>query len=149
MAYQWKGLKFSQFEMGQAYTTASRTITEADIVNFAGISGDYYPLHTNEEFAKETPFKTRIGHGALSFAVATGLGNQLGIFEGTTLALMSTLTKYTGAVLPGDTVTMTMTVKETKPSSKGGRGVVTFTTVLNKQTGDQVFEGEWVLMMRD
>ncbi len=88
MVYKFKGKTFNEFKVGDKFTTASRTITEADVVNFAGLSGDFNPLHTDEEFGKSTPFKGRVAHGMLSVAVATGLANQLGIFEGTTIALL-------------------------------------------------------------
>jgi len=147
MPYQFRGLKFDQFNVGDVYTTASRTVTEADVVNFAGLSGDFNPLHTNEEFAKTTPFGTRVAHGMLSAAIATGLANQLGIFEGTTLALMQMTTRFTGAVRFGDTIYLELTVAEMKESSKPGRGVITFDSKVKNQRGESVLEGQWVLMM--
>ena len=65
MAYTPKGLFFDEFEIGASYTTTARTVTEADIVSFAGVSGDFNPLHTDETFAANTPFGTRIAHGML------------------------------------------------------------------------------------
>jgi acyl dehydratase len=117
-------------------------------VNFAGVSGDYNPLHTDEEFGKTTPFGSRIAHGVLGLAIATGQANQLGIFEGTTIALMTQTIKYTGAVKFGDTIHLELKVAEKKESSKPDRGVVTFdATVLNQQ-GKSVIEGQWVLLMK-
>src|SRR5437870_4163650 len=92
-----KGKYFDEFEIGASYTTASRTVTEADIVNFAGVSGDFNPLHTDESFARTTPFGTRIAHGMLVASIATGLANQSGLFEGTTIALLTQTLRYTGA----------------------------------------------------
>ena len=66
-------LFFDEFEVGQSWLSPRRTITEADIVMFAGMTGDYNPVHTDEEFAKRTPFGTRILHGPAVFAIATGL----------------------------------------------------------------------------
>ncbi|MFQ5596356.1 MAG: MaoC/PaaZ C-terminal domain-containing protein, partial [Anaerolineae bacterium] len=123
MTYQPRGRTFDQFELDEVITTARRTITEADIVNFAGLAGDFNPLHTDEEFAKETPFGTRIAHGMLVASVATGLANQLGIFEGTTIALMEQVIRYRGAVLPGDTIHLELRVADKKESSKPDRGV--------------------------
>jgi len=149
MSYKFKGLKFSQFEVGQIYYTARRTITEADVVNFAGLTGDFNPLHVDEVYAQETPFKKRIAHGMLGVAIATGLANQLGIFEGTTIALLSQTISYKGPVFFGDTVQLELHVKDTKPSSKGGKGVVTFSCPLKNQRGETIVEGEWVVMMVD
>lgn len=147
MPYQFRGLKFDQFNVGDVYTTASRTVTEADVVAFAGLSGDFNPLHTNEEFAKTTPFETRIAHGVLGVSIATGLANQLGIFEGTTIALMQMTTRFTGAIRFGDTIYLELTVAEKKESSKPNRGVITFDTQVKNQRGESVIEGQWVLMM--
>jgi len=148
MTYQPRGLTFDQFKLGDVFVCQARTVTEADTVNFAGVAGDYNPLHTDEEFGKTTPFGTRIAHGVLGLAIATGQANQLGIFEGTTIALMTQTIKYTGAVKFGDTIHLELKVAEKKESSKPDRGVVTFdATVLNQQ-GKSVIEGQWVLLMK-
>ena len=68
------GKYFEDFEIGDEAKTAGRTITETDIVNFAGITGDWNEIHTNKELAERGPFKQRIAHGALVFSIATGLG---------------------------------------------------------------------------
>ena len=88
------GLYLEEFEIGKVIKSQGRTITEADIVNFAGISGDWNPLHTDEEFAKANAFGKRIAHGALGVAIATGLSNLTGVFEGTTIAFMEMTVKY-------------------------------------------------------
>ena len=148
MTYKPRGLAFDQFNVGEVFVCQARTVTEADTVNFAGVAGDYNPLHTDEEFGKTTPFGTRIAHGVLGLAIATGQANQLGIFEGTTIALMTQTIKYTGAVKFGDTIHLELKVAEKKESSKPDRGVVTFdATVLNQQ-GKSVIEGQWVLLMK-
>lgn len=148
MSYQARGRTFDQFELGEVIVTARRTITEADIVNFAGLSGDFNPLHTDEEFAKRTPFGQRIAHGMLVASVATGLANQLGVFEGTTLALLEQTVRYKGAVLPGDTIRLELRVAEKKESSKADRGVIAFETLIKNQRDETVIDGRWVLLMR-
>ena len=148
MSYKPRGLTFDQFNVGDVFVCQARTVTEADTVNFAGVAGDYNPLHTDEEFGKTTPFGSRIAHGVLGLAIATGQANQLGIFEGTTIALMTQTIKYTGAVKFGDTIHLELKVAEKKESSKPDRGVVTFdATVLNQQ-GKSVIEGQWALLMK-
>ncbi|TDA68014.1 MAG: hypothetical protein D9V47_08885 [Clostridia bacterium] len=72
-----QGLYFEDFAPGQEFLTARRTVTETDIVNFAGLSGDFNPLHTDEEYAKTTPFGRRIAHGLLISSISSGLQNQL------------------------------------------------------------------------
>ncbi len=148
MSYQARGRTFDQFELGEVIVTARRTITEADIVNFAGLSGDFNPLHTDEEFAKQTPFGQRIAHGMLVASVATGLANQLGVFEGTTLALLEQTVRYKGAVLPGDTIHLELRVAEKKESSKADRGIITFETLIKNQRDETVIDGRWILLMR-
>ncbi len=148
MSYEFQGWYFEDWEEGRELWTASRTISEADIAAFAGVSGDFNPLHTNEVFAASTPMKTRIAHGMLGVAVATGLANQTRTMEGTTIALMSQTLNYKAPVFPGDTLTLRLTVEERKLSSKGGRGVVTLAMDLFNQRDEVVTDGHWVLMMK-
>jgi len=148
MAYQFKGKHFDEFAVGDRFVTASRTVTEADVVSFAGVSGDFNPLHTDEIFAKATPFGTRIAHGMLVLSIASGLANQLGIFEGTTIALMEQRVRYTGAVRFGDTVRLEMEVESKKETKKPDRGVITFKTTVLNHKDEGVIEGEWTLMMK-
>lgn len=143
-----RGLMFEQFEVGETYRSPARTVTEADVVSFAGLSGDYNPLHTNAEFAGQTPFGERIAHGMLLAAMATGMANWTGVFEGTTIALMEQLIRYKSATKFGDTVHLELTVAEKKTTSKPDRGVVTFDSQVLNQRGEVVIEGQWVLMMR-
>lgn len=148
MGYKTRGLSFDQFNLGDVFVCQARTVTEADTVNFAGLSGDFNPLHTDEEFGKASPMGGRIAHGVLILAIATGQANQLGIFEGTTIALMQQTIKYVGPVKFGDTVHLELKVAEKKESSKPDRGVVTFdATVLNQQ-GKPVIDGQWICLMK-
>jgi acyl dehydratase len=147
MAYQPKGKRFEEFEVGDEFVTAARTITEGDVSLFAGLSGDFNPLHMNEEHAKKTPFGGRIAHGLLGVAVATGLANQLGIFEGTTHALLSMNVRYTGAVRFGDTLRVKLSVREKKETSKEDRGIVVFDAAVLNQKDEVVVESEWTLLM--
>ena len=136
-----RGTFFSDFESGQEFVSVGRTITEADVVSFAGLSGDFNPLHTDAAFAAKTPM--------LSASISTGLGQTLGIFEGTTLALMSQTFDYKAPVFFGDTIRLRLTVQETKPSSKGGKGVVLFTSDILKQDDTVVVSGTWTVLFRD
>lgn len=148
MGYEFKGKKFDDFRIGDEFTTAARTITEADVAAFAGLSGDFNPLHMDEEYSKGTSFGGRIAHGLLAVAVSTGQANQLGIFEGTTIALLGMSFRYTGAVRFGDTIHTVLTVAEKKESKKPDRGVVTFNVKTVNQNGESVVEGQWVVMLQ-
>ncbi len=142
------GLTFEQFNLNDVFKSQSRTVTETDVVNFAGLSGDFNPLHTDAEFGKTTPFGERIAHGMLIAAMATGMSNWTGVFEGTTIALMEQLIQYKGAVKFGDTVHLELKVIEKKETSKPDRGVVIFETHVCNQDGKAVIEGKWTLMMK-
>ncbi|MCC7020254.1 MAG: MaoC family dehydratase N-terminal domain-containing protein [Ardenticatenales bacterium] len=146
--YQPRGLAFDAFHIGQRFVTAARTVTEADVVNFAGLSGDFNPLHTDQSFASSTPFGGRVAHGMLIAAIATGLANQLGVFEGTTLALMEQMLHYRGPVHLADTVHLELEVTAMKETSDGRRGLVTVNTVVVNQDDQTVMDGHWLLMMR-
>jgi acyl dehydratase len=148
MACKTRGLTFDQFKIGDVFASQARTVTEADVVNFAGLSGDFNPLHTDEEFGKTTPLGTRIAHGMLVAAMATGMSNWTGVFEGTTLALMEQLIQYKSPTKFGDTVHLELKVLEKKETSKPDRGVVVFETRVLNQEGKAVLEGKWTLMMK-
>ncbi|AGL00660.1 MaoC/PaaZ C-terminal domain-containing protein [Desulfoscipio gibsoniae] len=147
MGYQLRGKTFDEFSIGEEYYTASRTITESDVATFAGLSGDYNPLHTDETFMQNSPFGTRIAHGALILSVATGLANQLGIFEGTTIAVLEMTTRFTGAVKFGDTIRLVQKIAEKKESKKADRGVVNVAIKVLNQRDESVLEGTWVIML--
>ena len=148
MSYRPRGLTFDQFNVGDVFVCQGRTITEADVVHFAGISGDYNPLHTNEEYGKTTPFGGRIAHGVLVLAVATGQLNQLGIFEGTTLALLQQTIKYVGPVKFGDTIHLESKIAEKKETSKPERGILTLENKILNQQDQIVIEVQEVVMIK-
>ena len=144
-----RGTFFSDFEVGHTYTSQGRTVTEADVVLFAGLSGDFNPLHTDKTFAEKTPFGQRVAHGMLVSSISTGQAQTLGIFEGTTLALMEQTFQYKAPVFFGDTVRVRLTVQSTKASSKGGKGVVVFQSDILKQDDTVVNTGTWTVLFRD
>jgi len=143
-----RGLTFEQFELGAKFTSQGRTVTEADVVTFAGLSGDFNPLHTDAEFGKSTPFGQRIAHGMLVVAMATGMAQWTGIFEGTTLALMEQIIRYKGAVKFGDTIHLELEVLEKKETSKPDRGVVRFAARVRNQQDEVGVDCEWVTLMK-
>lgn len=144
------GLWFDEFQQGQVFESPGRTITEADIVNFAGLSGDFTSLHTDEVFARGTPFRRRVAHGMLVQAIVTGLGARTGIFEGTIAALSDMVIHWKVPVFPGDTVRLRLRVEEldAAPSKRSGR--VRFLAWILNQDDQVVIDGEWcTLMMRE
>jgi len=135
------GLYFEEFEIGKEMETPGRTITEADIVLFAGITGYWNELHTNAEFAKNTIFGQRIAHGALIFSITTGLLVRLGFIEKTILAFYGIdRLRFTNPVFIGDTIKAVG--KIVAKEDKGNYGVVTIECKTVKQTGDVVMKCE-------
>ncbi len=124
---------FDDFVLDSVGTSRGRTITEADIVNFAGISGDFVELHMSEPYAAKGPFGKRIAHGALIFSISTGLGIQLNQIQETVIAFYGIdKLRFTRPVFIGDTIHVVKKVIE-KQQKDGDRGVVTFeTNVLNQ-----------------
>jgi 3-hydroxybutyryl-CoA dehydratase len=139
---------FEDFNIGDEMITPRRTITETDVVQFAGLSGDFNPLHIDEEFAKETPYKTRVAHGLLSVSVITGLQSMMGIVNGSTLGLLEINWRFKSGVIPGDTIYAKFIVKEKKETSKKDRGVLTRLVLVYNQRGEIVSEGEIILLMK-
>lgn len=143
------GLYYEEFEVGQTFVSAARTITEADVVQFAGLSGDFNPLHTNEEFAKTTPFQTRIAHGALGFSIVTGLMDRLGIFEGTAIAFLGVENwTFSAPILIGDTIHFEMKINNKRTTSKKGRGIIFREVVVYNQRQEVVQKGQMNIMVK-
>jgi 3-hydroxybutyryl-CoA dehydratase len=142
-----RGMYFEEFEIGTEVVSPGRTITETDVVTFAGLSGDYTQLHTDEEFAKGTLFGRRIAHGALVLSIATGLAARLGFIEGTALAFRELTWKYSQPVYLGDTIHLKARCKELKPMPRLGGGLVVFEAFVINQEGKIVQKGEWHLLI--
>ena len=143
-----QGLWFEDFELGQVIWSAGRTVTEADLVLFTGLSGDTTYLHSDEERARRSPFRGRIAHGMLVWSIASGLGVQTGIFEGTIDALAGMSMDFTAPVYPGDTVRLRLeiTEKAADPSPRNGR--VIFQAQVFNQKDQMVVDGEWRTLVR-
>lgn len=129
-----KGLTIDQLEVGQK-ASFTKTVTEADVYNFAGVTGDFNPAHMNEEYAKNTAFKTRIAHGMLSAGfISAVLGTQL---PGPGTIYLNQDLRFTKPVHFGDTITATITVEELVKEKN--RAILK--TVCTNQDGDVVVEG--------
>jgi 3-hydroxybutyryl-CoA dehydratase len=129
---------FEDLEKGETHTSRGRTITETDIVNFAGISGDFIQFHIDEEFAKTTIFGRRIAHGALIFSISTGLMTQMSLVAETVIAFYGIeKLRFTKPVFIGDTIHVTKKVTETLERG-ADRGLVTFATTVWNQRDEPV-----------
>ena len=115
-------------------TTHMKTITEADIVLFAGVSGDFNPVHMCEEYAKKTHFGSRIAHGVIALGLLSAAGAKLpGL-----VILLSRSSKFLKPVRIGDTITAIAEVTETRKD----KGIITLKNTCANQNGEIVVEGE-------
>ncbi|HWI54343.1 MAG TPA: MaoC/PaaZ C-terminal domain-containing protein [Desulfobacteria bacterium] len=138
-------LLFEDLNLGDKEVSSSRTITETDVVNFAGLSQDFNDLHINAEFAKKTIFGERVAHGMCTSSIATGLW-----FTMPRLATMAFLGfgewKFVKPVKFGDTITVKREVAE-KKETKEDRGIVTFNIQVVNQKDEVVQEGQWLMLV--
>ena len=143
-----RGLYFEDFEVGREIVTVGRTVAESDIFNFAGFSGDYNQIHTDAEFAKDTPFGQRVAHGLLGLSIASGLAMRTGVLEGTVIAFREINNwKFINPIFIGDTIHVEMEVAETKALPRIGGGSVVITLDVKKQSGDTVMKGNWTVLV--
>jgi acyl dehydratase len=143
------GRYFEEFTEGEEIRTLGRTVTESDIVNFAGFSGDFNPLHTDAEFAATQPFGGRIAHGMCGFSIAVGLLVRLNILEGTILAFFGIENwRFKYPIMIGDTIHVVARVVETKETSKEDRGLVILEVDVLNQRGDSTMCGRLLTMMK-
>lgn len=119
------GLYWEDWEVGRTFKSGARTVTEADLVIYSGLSGDYNPLHTDEEYCKTTDFGTRIAHGPLIYAIAAGLVFQMHLYDDTLIAFLGFENlRFTKPVKPGDTIHARLEVTERRETSRSDRGVM-------------------------
>jgi 3-hydroxybutyryl-CoA dehydratase len=142
------GLYFEEFSVGQKIITVGRTITESDIVTFAGMSGDFTQIHTDAEYSKQTPFGQRVAHGLLGLSVASGLAARTGILEGTVLAFREINDwKFVKPIFIGDTMHAELNVTETKALPRIGGGSVTIMIEIKNQHNEVCQRGSWTVLM--
>ncbi len=143
------GMYFEEFEVGQTVTSVGRTVTEADIVAFAALSGDWNSMHTDAQYAAHHPFGQRVAHGLLLMSIASGLIMRLGFLEETALAFREISGwKFSLPVFIGDTIRVRATVTETKPMPRLGGGLVTVKVEVLNQDNKVVQRGTWEVIVR-
>lgn len=141
------GKYFEDYVVGESMTTRGRTITEADIVQFGSLTGDFNPMHFDAEYMKNHMLGQRVAHGMLTLSYAVGQAYQLGFLERTVLAFRAIEMKFSDAVYIGDTVHVEITIKETKEAARLGGGLVTFEVKIVNQAGKTVQKGDWVVLI--
>jgi 3-hydroxybutyryl-CoA dehydratase len=140
MSFTTAHLYFDDVHVGQEWESLGRTVTESDIVQFAGLSGDFNPIHMDHEFCKKTVFRKPIAHGLLVLAIGSGLGMMFPPMR--TLAFLAIKDwQFLGPVFIGDTIHVRATIVAKEERSRGRRGVITWQRQIVNQNGKAVEEG--------
>ena len=146
MSFTSAHLYFDDVQVGQEWESLARTLTQADIVNFAGLSGDFNPIHIDHEFCKTTIYRQPIAHGLLVLSIGSGLGIQYPPMR--TLAFMEIKEwKFLEPVFIGDTIRMKTKVLNKEERSRGKRGVITWQRQIVNQQDKPVEEGVTVTLV--
>jgi acyl dehydratase len=131
---------YEDVEVGQEWESPGRTVTEADIVAFAGVSGDFNPIHVDHEFARTSLFRRPVAHGLLVLSISSGLGAHAPAMR--TVAFLGIREwKFVGPVFPGDTVHVRSKLLEKEARGRGRRAVLTWQRQIINQEGKVVQEG--------
>lgn len=144
-------LFYEDLNVGDTFTTSARTVTEADVVNFAGLSADYNSLHVDAEFAATTPHGGRIAHGLLVLAITSGLCTRLPLMkflEPSILGLAHLECKFRMPCKIGDTLHARLTIADKSPGKKPDRGTLVMHRVAVNQRGEEVMVSVWHLVVK-
>jgi acyl dehydratase len=134
---------------GDVFTSSARTITESDVVAFAGLSGDFNPIHTDVEFAKETPYGQRVVYGLLGLSMLTGLLDRTGLFSGSAIAMLGIRDwTFAAPLFIGDTIRFRLTIVDVRRARSGDRGVVQRYFELMNQRDEVVQKGHIDLLVK-
>lgn len=134
--------------VGETVETPGRTFGEGDVSLFAGLVGDFTPIHVDDTFAKSTPHGARIAHGPHSMATAIGLATHTGLFGERVIGLVNINWDFSGVVKIGDTVRSRVTVEEVRPTSKPGRALATYGFEVLNQRDEQIQRGRMKVIVR-
>lgn len=140
-------MSIKPIEVGQTLVTPGRTIGEGDINLFAGLVGDFTPIHVDEVFAKASPFGTRIAHGPLAMATAIGMLTQTGILGERVIGLVNLNWDFSGPVMIGDTIRSRVRVEQLRPTAKPGRDLATFAFEVINQDETVVQQGRMLVLV--
>ncbi len=143
------GLYWEDWEVGREWETGGRTMTEAAIETCAGLSGDFNPLHVDEEFSKRGPFGGRIAHGPLVYLFAAGLLYGLHLYDETLIAFLGfDRLAFTRPVFAGDTIRARIRVVEARRTARPERGLVKRELVVLNQRDEIVLEAMQTFLIR-
>jgi acyl dehydratase len=144
-------LYFEDVPLNRPFVTTGRTVTEADVLGFAGLSADFNPLHVDAHYAATTPFGGRVAHGLLVLAIASGMTTRLPIMLGlnrSLLGMTEVTCRWPAPTRIGDSIRVELTFTDKTPTRSGTRGLVTERRrVLNNHNSTVVLESEWKLLV--
>jgi len=142
------GRYFEDFTLNEQFKTAGRTVGEGDITNFAGLVGDFTPIHVDEHYAQQTRFGGRIAHGPLTMSMAIGLLTQLGLSGEAVVGLLNVNWNFQGAVKIGETIYAHITIGELRKTSKPGTGIVKFCFDVVNHREEKIQTGSMTVLFR-
>ena len=148
MLHKLQGLYFEDFQVGDRFETPRRTVTDAEISAYAGLSADYNPIHVDDLYAKDTIYGTRIAHGMLVLTIGFGLLMRLGLWVGTGMGLLSISARFLKPLHIGDTIRTEAEVVSVRHTSKTDRGVITFRLDIVNQSGETLCEVDYSHMAK-
>jgi acyl dehydratase len=141
-------LHYEDIVIGNELETASHTVTQKDILTFADVTRDHHPLHTDEEYCRNTKFGRPIAHGLYGLSLIEGLKSELKMYENTSVASLGwDGVRFKAPVFAGDTVHVKVRFLEKRPSQKGGRGIVVEGIELINQRGETVIEAKHATLL--
>jgi acyl dehydratase len=140
-------LYYEDLNVGDEHQSTGRTVTETDVVSFAGLSGDFNNMHIDEEFAKKTVFGTRVAHGLCVLSIASGLWFTMPRLA--TVAFMGLEDwRFSGAVKFGDTIQITRKLVEKREHKRPNMGFLIFEVNVHNQSDEIVQKGRWVILVQ-
>ncbi|KAB8142031.1 dehydratase [Chloroflexia bacterium SDU3-3] len=139
---------YEDYAIGDTFTTPARTITEADVVAFAGLTGDYNRLHTDAEYMRDSAFGERIAHGLLGLSIVNGLKYRTDIDSDGIIAFLGLSWKFSAPIKFGDTIHATLQISAMRETSKLDRGIIIKQVRVLNQRGELVQEGEFTMMVK-
>ncbi len=135
------------FSIGDRHTTPRITVTETHVVNWAGLTGDFYPLHMDRVYAEATQFGERLAHGPLIFGLAVGLVAQAGFGEDAAIAWLGVDDlRMLAPVKIGDTIHVVVEIKDQRTTSNPRKGVQTWRYTVVNQNGVTVMSFDYKMM---
>lgn len=146
--YRAQGLYFEDMRIGDRMSSPGRTVTEADVVMFSGLSGDWHEVHSDAEAARNSIFGQRVAHGVLGLSIATGLAGRMPGLAGAVQSFIGLDWRFKKPIFLGDTIHVQAEVSKKRPVKALGGGFVVLKMVIMKQDDQVVQEGEWIVLFR-